>query len=161
MSNTQKQFEIVGTSRVNGVLTFRVCNGKIKAREGILRRAGHTDISFQFLPYPMSRVEAVAFLQTQGTQAVVPAKGKVRKEMEILERMRMQVQTALQAQAAEQDSTQDKLVAKRARDAARKRERRAAERAAREQALQAGVGQLMDAVGQEFGVDAERELAGE
>jgi hypothetical protein len=159
MSNTQKQFEIVGTSRVNGVLTFRVCNGKIKAREGILRRAGHKDISFQTLPYPMTKAEAVSFLQTQGTQAVVPAKGKVRKEMAIMERM--QVQAALQEQAVEQASTQDKLVAKRARDAARKRERRAAERAAREQALQAGVGQLMDAVDQEFGVDAERELAGE
>jgi len=159
MSNTQKQFEIVGTSRVNGVLTFRVCNGKIKAREGILRRAGHTDISFQFLPYPMTKQEAVAFLQKQGTQAVVPAKNKVRKEMEILERM--QVQAALQAQAAAQANTESKLAAKRARDAARKREKRAAERAAREAAKQAGVNQLMEAVDQEFGVDAERELAGE
>ena len=154
-----KQFEIVGVSRANGVLTFRVCNGSIKVREGVLRRAGHTDISFERLPQPMTRAEAVALMKMRGVAAVVPAKNQVRKAAELLEQER--ALKAAQEQAAQQYSTQDKLAAKRARDAARKREKRAAERAAREAAKQAGVGELMAAVDQEFGVDVERELAGE
>jgi len=156
---TQKQFEIVGVSRANGVLTFRVCNGNAKVRAAVLRRAGHTDISFEKLPQPMTRAEAVEHMRNKGIEALVPAKNKLRKAAELLEQER--AQKAAEEQAAMVLSTEDKLAAKRARDAARKREKRAAERAAREAAKSSAVNTLMAAVDQEFGVDAERELAGE
>jgi len=153
---SQKQFNIIGISRFQGVLTFRVSNGNIKHREIVLARAGHTDVQFRTLPAPMTRLDAVKWMQSQGFDAVVPAKGLKRKIEAILA-----AQREAAAEKANAQGPVDKLAAKRARDAARKREKRAAERAARETAKQAGVRELLDAVDQEFGVDVERELAGE
>ena len=67
-----KLFTIAGTSTVNGVNTYRVANGKAKVREGVLRRAGHTDTVFHQLPNAMDQDEAVAWLRTKGIIAVVP-----------------------------------------------------------------------------------------
>jgi|NOAtaT_7_FD_contig_41_6810012_length_895_multi_2_in_0_out_0_2 predicted transcriptional regulator len=151
-----KLFNIIGISRFQGVLTFRVSNGSIKHRETVLAREGHTDVQFKTLPQPMTKADAVAWMRNQGVDAVVPAKN-LRKKIETI----LAAERAAQEAAERQAAPVDKLAAKRARDAARKREKRAAERAAREAAKQAGVNQLMEAVDQEFGVDVERELAGE
>lgn len=72
-----KLFTIAGTSTVNGVNTYRVANGKAKVREGVLRRAGHTDISLRDLPNEMSKPNAIAWLNAQGVQAVLPVKNAV------------------------------------------------------------------------------------
>jgi len=72
-----KLFTIAGTSTVNGVNTYRVANGKAKVREGVLRRAGHTDISLRDLPNEMSKPNAIAWLNAQGVTAVLPVKNAV------------------------------------------------------------------------------------
>jgi len=77
---SDKTFTIGGTSTVDGVNTFRVCNGEIKVREGVLRRAGHTDIKLAELPNPMTRAGAVAYLKTQGVEAIIPVGGKKKSE---------------------------------------------------------------------------------
>lgn len=72
---TDKLFTIAGTSTVDGVNTLRFATGKVKVREGVLRRAGHTDINLRELPKPMTRQEAAAWLAAQGIQAILPVKG--------------------------------------------------------------------------------------
>lgn len=111
MTKDVKLFTLAGTSTVQGVKTFRVANGKLSVRVGILRRAGQTDINFQELPNPMSRADAVAFLKDQGIEALVPAKRKLAKELERL--------------------AVSKVQTKRERDNARKRAARAAARMAK------------------------------
>ena len=157
-----KQFNIIGISRFQGVLTFRVSNGSIKHRETVLAREGHTEVQFKTLPQPMTKADAVAWMRSQGVDAVVPAKNLKKKIEAILAAEReAAAEKAAKDWAEMQTSSMSKLAVKRARDAARKREKRAAERAAQEAAKQQGINQLMGAVDQEFGVDVERELAGE
>lgn len=120
MTKDAKLFTLAGTSTVQGVKTFRVANGKPSVRVGILRRAGQTDINLTELPYPMTRADAIAFLQTQGIEALVPAKRKLAKELERI--------------------TTSKAQAKRERDNERKRAARAAAKLKKADAVQAEVG---------------------
>lgn len=71
----EKTFTIAGTSNANGEVTLRVATGRVSVREGVLRRAGHTDINLRELPNPMTRAEAAAWLAAQGISAVLPVKG--------------------------------------------------------------------------------------
>lgn len=114
-----KLFTIAGTSTVDGVATLRFATGKVKVREGVLRRAGHTEINLRELPKPMSRQDAAAWLAAQGIEAVVPVKGGKGKPLEL---------TAEQKAAAEAE-------AKKAAFVARMAEARAAKAAARRAAM--------------------------
>ena len=60
-----KTFTIVGKSTLGQQTKTRVANGTIKARTAVLARNGHTDIQFVELPEPMSKPEAIAFLEAQ------------------------------------------------------------------------------------------------
>jgi hypothetical protein len=71
-----KLFTIAGTSVLNGVLTFRFATGTAKIRAAVLKRGGHTDINLIDLPQPMTKVNAVAFLETQGVTAILPKSGR-------------------------------------------------------------------------------------
>ena len=92
MTRELKTFTLAVTSTVAGVCTYRVTNGKASSRVGILRRAGHTDINLTELPEPMSRADAVAFLRSQGVDAVVPVKQLVAKTVVQAEAARVQAQ---------------------------------------------------------------------
>ena len=114
-----KLFTIAGTSTVDGVATLRFATGKVKVREGVLRRAGHTDIQLRELPRAMIRQDAAAWLAAQGISAVVPVKGGKGKPLEL---------TSEQRDAAEAD-------AKKAAFVQRMADARAAKAAARKAAL--------------------------
>lgn len=116
---TDKLFTIAGTSTVDGVNTLRFATGKVKVREGVLRRAGHTDINLRELPRPMTRQDAAAWLAAQGIQAILPVKGGKGKPLEL---------TAEQRAAAEAE-------AKKAAFVQRMAEARAAKALARQKAM--------------------------
>lgn len=72
-----KTFTIAGTSKIDGVKTFRFANGKPNLRANMLRHFGHTDIDLHELPKPMNKVQAMAWLLTnvRGTKgAVIPTR---------------------------------------------------------------------------------------
>lgn len=60
-----KTFTIAGTSNLRGVVKNRFATGTVKHREQVLARNGHTDIDLVELPQPMTKAEAVAFLESQ------------------------------------------------------------------------------------------------
>ena len=112
---TDKLFTIAGTATVNGVNTLRFATGKARVREGVLRRAGFSDIQLFDLPTAMNRQDAAAWLAAKGISGVVPVKGGQGKPLEL---------TAEQRRAAEAE-------AKRAAFVQRMAEARAAKAAAR------------------------------
>ncbi len=73
---SDKLFTIAGTSTVKGVNTYRVATGKAKVRTGVLTRNGHTDVDLRDLPSPMTKDDAIAFLQAQGIEATVLKSGR-------------------------------------------------------------------------------------
>ena len=107
-----KTYTLGGTTKFNGVTTFRVANGKLNLRRNMLKHFGHTDIDMVELPKAMPKLEAVAWLVTKGYTGVIPTRAANKEN-----------KNAMQLEA-------EKLAAKRMRDAARKREKRAAEVAA-------------------------------
>ena len=62
-----KQFTVVGTSVLNGVLKVRFAND-LTSRIKVLGRNGHTDINLIYCAYEMDKVDAVKFAITQETQ---------------------------------------------------------------------------------------------
>lgn len=74
-----KTFTVAGTSKLNGVMTFRVANGEAKKRMWVLKHNEHTDINLIDLDKPMSKTAAVAFLIAHkhpgADVAVVPGSG--------------------------------------------------------------------------------------
>jgi 3-hydroxyacyl-CoA dehydrogenase len=58
-----KTFTIVGTSVVDGKVTNRFANGDIETRIKALKAAGHTRVSLTELPRPMSKDDALKFLE--------------------------------------------------------------------------------------------------
>lgn len=146
-----KLFTIAGTSVLNGENTYRFASGKIGVRVNKLKRTGHTDINLAELPQPMTKADAVAYLQSTGVHAVLPAGRRAAKAA---------VPTAEELAAAAEAELKAAFVARMAAARAAK----AAERQAKEDAdfwaAQAGAAGLIAAV-DEHGVEAERELAHE
>jgi hypothetical protein len=70
---SEKMFTIAGTSTLKGVSTYRFATGKVSVREGVLKRGDHTDIKLQELPNPMTKADAIKFLEGQGVKAQLPA----------------------------------------------------------------------------------------
>ena len=89
-----KLFTIAGTSKVNGVATLRFATGNVKVREGVLRRAGFSDIQLFELPQPMTRQDAAAWLAAKGIEAVVPVKGGNGKPLELTDEQRADADAA-------------------------------------------------------------------
>ena len=67
----EKLFTVAGTSNLEGVVKFRVANGSAAARIKVLERSGHTDIKLVDLAKPMSKENAIAFVQSNGFTASV------------------------------------------------------------------------------------------
>jgi hypothetical protein len=71
-----KLFTVAGTSVLEGVCKFRVANGSADARAKVLEKNGHTDIALQDLPTPMSKEDAMVFLNYVEGKAVTPKAAK-------------------------------------------------------------------------------------
>lgn len=71
-----KTFTIAGYSNLNGRVKLRVATGTIARRTAVLKSSGHTDINLVELPQPMTRSEAMAFVEVQFA-GVELAKSKV------------------------------------------------------------------------------------
>lgn len=85
----EKTYVIGGTSVYEGVKTFRVANGKMNLRVNMLRHYKHEDIDLVELPKPMTKVNAIAWLITQGYDGVVPTRAADKTaENEVLLRAR-------------------------------------------------------------------------
>jgi hypothetical protein len=69
----EKLFSVAGTSSLEGVVKFRVANGSAAARTKVLERSGHTDIKLVDLAKPMSKEDAIAFVQSNGFNATAAA----------------------------------------------------------------------------------------
>ena len=70
----EKLFSVAGTSSLEGVVKFRVANGSAAARTKVLERSGHVEIKLVDLAKPMSKEDAIAFVQSNGFNATVAAK---------------------------------------------------------------------------------------
>jgi len=114
MANS-KLFTIAGTSTLNGVDTFRFATGKIKVRENKLAKTGHSNIALQMLPEPMTKQDAIAFLQSNGVHAVMPVKRHSAKVVEMTEE-----QIAAAAEAAKKAAFVARMAEARAAKAAAK-----------------------------------------
>jgi hypothetical protein len=62
---TDKLFTVAGTATQNGVTKARFANDMV-ARVKILTKAGCTNINLIELPKPMTKLEALQYLQEQG-----------------------------------------------------------------------------------------------
>jgi hypothetical protein len=65
MATTEKLFTVAGTAAQDGVTKVRFANDLV-ARIKILTKAGCTDINLIELPNPMTKLEALLFLQANG-----------------------------------------------------------------------------------------------
>jgi hypothetical protein len=166
-----KLFTIAGTAMINGVPTLRFATGDVRVREGVLRRAGFTPVELRELPQPMTKVDAIAWLNDQGVTGLLPVKNSVagratrvseaRAERDARRAAKVAAQAEptlneddaafLAAQAAAAQQGADAAIAAATAPTLSFAERMAAARArkAAERAAQ-----------QELGVDGEREAAG-
>ena len=60
-----KTFTIAGYSTLGGRVKLRVATGSVARRVAVLKSAGHTDINLVELPQPMTRAEAMAYVEGQ------------------------------------------------------------------------------------------------
>jgi hypothetical protein len=58
-----KTFTIAGYSNLNGRVKLRVATGTVARRTAVLKSSGHTDINLVELPQPMTRPEALAYVE--------------------------------------------------------------------------------------------------
>ncbi len=69
-----KTYTIAGTTKFNGVKTFRFANGKLNLRVNMLRHFGHDDIKLVELPKPMTKLDATTWLLANGYRGVIPTR---------------------------------------------------------------------------------------
>ena len=110
-----KLFTIAGTSTLKGENTFRFATGKVSVREYKLGRTGHSNIALQELPQPMTKQDAIAFLQSNGVQAVMPVGRRSARAVEMTEE-----QIAAAAEAAKKAAFVARMAEARAAKAAAK-----------------------------------------
>lgn len=96
-----KTYTIAGTSSKDGVNTYRFATGKATVRAGVLKRNGHTDIALRDLPSPMTKDDAVAYLQKEGIAAVVPKSGRKAAAVKSPEEIAAEAEAAKKAAANE------------------------------------------------------------
>jgi hypothetical protein len=151
MTNS-KMFTIAGTSVLNGQLTYRFATGNVKVRVNKLIKTGHSDINLQTLPAPMTKSDAVSFLQSQGIDAVLPSGGKHKAVPTTAE------QSAAAEKAAKAAAFTQRMAAARAAKAAAKQAAEDAAFFAAQSGDTAGAAALL-AAAEEHGVEIEREMA--
>jgi len=81
-----KTYTLGGTTKFNGVTTFRVANGKLNLRRNMLKHFGHENIKLVELPKAMPKLEAVAWLIQQGYKGVIPTRAenkRAKNEMQL------------------------------------------------------------------------------
>lgn len=61
-----KTFDVAGVSTKNGMVKFRVANGKPEARAKVLEKDGHTNIDLFQLAKPMTKEQVFALLISKG-----------------------------------------------------------------------------------------------
>ena len=110
-----KLFTIAGTSTLKGENTFRFATGKVSVREYKLGRTGHSNVALQELPQPMTKQDAIAFLQSKGVQAVMPVGRRSVQAVEMTEE-----QIAAAAEAAKKAAFVARMAEARAAKAAAK-----------------------------------------
>ena len=76
---SEKTYTIAGSTIFEGRKTFRFANGKLNVRRNMLSHKGHRAIRLVQLPKEMNKVQAIAFLQTQGVKAVLPTRSANKK----------------------------------------------------------------------------------
>ena len=78
----EKTFTVAGTSNLNGTVKFRFANdlaGRIK----VLVKNGHTDVNLIELPEPMTKADAIAYLESlDSTPADTANADTLRDELE-------------------------------------------------------------------------------
>lgn len=103
MSN-EKLFTVAGTATQNGVTKARFANDLV-ARIKILNKAGCTDINLVELPKPMTKLEALQYLQTLGTyqgDAAEAIGSKLSEKVKVAKRAEVRVAVSpAKAKAAE------------------------------------------------------------
>jgi hypothetical protein len=72
----EKLFTVAGTAVFDGVESFRVATGTVARRTYKLRYHGAEQVHLQTLPEPMTRVQAIAWLQAQQAAQVDPVAAK-------------------------------------------------------------------------------------
>lgn len=70
MADPNKTWTVVGTSVQRGEKTLRFANGAAADRYKVLDKAGCTEIRLFDLPSPMTKEQAVAWLEAQGETAI-------------------------------------------------------------------------------------------
>ena len=66
---TDKTFTVAGTSNFNGVIKFRFSND-LESRVKHLERVGHTDVNMMRLPEPMTRDDAISYLESLNSEHI-------------------------------------------------------------------------------------------
>ena len=93
-----KTFDVAGVSTKNGMVKFRVANGKPEARAKVLEKDGHTNIELFQLAKPMTKEQVFALLASKGykeskegaaktskvTKPAKPAKAKAAPKLKVV-----------------------------------------------------------------------------
>jgi hypothetical protein len=115
MAKTEKLFTVAGTATHNGVTKARFANDLV-ARIKILNKAGATNINLVELPTPMTKLEALQYLQTQGitdgdagyaVSNKLAEKSKVAKKGELSVRAEKSTKVGKAKTSAKVDSMED------------------------------------------------------
>lgn len=69
-----KTFTVAGTSIKKGEMTLRFANGTAEARAKVLLKDNHTEIMLFNLPNPMTKADAIAWLEANSTATPVIAR---------------------------------------------------------------------------------------
>lgn len=76
-----KKYTLAGTTRHNGVRTYRFATGKLNVRANMLRHKEHTAIKLFELPREMNKKQAIAWLiNEKGVKAYLPTRSANKKK---------------------------------------------------------------------------------
>lgn len=162
-----KLFTIAGTSKTRGVNTYRFATGKVNVRAAKLIRHGHTEVQLMQLPSPMSKKDAVAWLQSQGIFANMLKTGRgAGKVVELTPEQAAAAEAAaarLLEEAHARAAADAEYVAGLTGDPNTVVASQVAEepQLVQDDDIAASYSELIDAVSGEVGVDADREIADE
>jgi L-aminopeptidase/D-esterase-like protein len=112
MAQTEKLFTVAGTASQNGITKARFANDLV-ARIKILNKAGCDNINLVELPKPMTKLEALQYLESTGNytgDAGYAVANKLAEKTKIAKRAEIKVQVAPKAKAKVAD-TADKVEA--------------------------------------------------
>ena len=112
MAQTEKLFTVAGTASQNGITKARFANDLV-ARIKILNKSGCDNINLAELPKPMTKLEALHYLESTGNyigDAGYAVANKLAEKTKIAKRAEIKVQVAPKVKAKVAD-TADKVEA--------------------------------------------------